>query len=101
MRRPTIAPAAKQDIKDIRAYLRRAAGPSVEKLLYGKLKEAVGLIGRHPGIGHLREDFTRSPLRYWLVYSYFIVYRFTSDQVEIVLILHTSRDISELLVDIE
>ena len=47
------------------------------------------LLGSQPGIGHLREDLTRRPVKFWPVYSYLIVYDPETK--------HGNRDIGEIL----
>lgn len=50
-----------------------------------------------PAIGHLREDLTDEPLRFWPVRRYLIVYRSDSDPLEIVRVLSAYRDVKKLL----
>jgi antitoxin ParD1/3/4/toxin ParE1/3/4 len=52
-----------------------------------------------PGLGHLRDDLTDEPLRFWAVYSYLIVYRPETDPLEIVRVLHGARDVRAVLGD--
>ncbi len=40
-----------------------------------KLFSAFELLGRTPGIGHMREDLTDLPVLFWPVETYLIVYR--------------------------
>jgi hypothetical protein len=48
-----------------------------------------------PGIGHLRVDLADRRHRFFLVYSYVIVYRSQTKPLQVV--LHAARDVQEIL----
>jgi antitoxin ParD1/3/4/toxin ParE1/3/4 len=50
-----------------------------------------------PLLGHLRQDLTDEGLRFWQVYSYLIVYRPETRPLQVVRVLHASRDVRRLL----
>lgn len=50
-------------------------------------------------MGHLREDLTRRPFRFWPVYSYLIVYRPETRPIQILRVLHGARDVKSLLAE--
>ena len=50
-----------------------------------------------PGKGAQRLEWTDRPVRFWLVDNYWVVYRPETDPLEIVRVLHASRDIPRLL----
>jgi len=52
-----------------------------------------------PHIGHLREDLTTRPVKFWGVYSYLIVYDPASAPLTVVAVLHGARDVEHLLKD--
>jgi antitoxin ParD1/3/4/toxin ParE1/3/4 len=54
-------------------------------------------LARTPGTGHLREDLADRRHRFFLVYSYLIVYRPDTQPLQVVRVLHASRDIRSLL----
>jgi antitoxin ParD1/3/4/toxin ParE1/3/4 len=54
-------------------------------------------LGRTPGMGHFREDLADTRHRFFLVYSYLIVYRFQTKPIQVIRVLHASRDIQEIL----
>jgi len=60
--------------------------------------EAIDFLVENPGAGHAREDLTDKPLKFWGVYRYLVVYR-PASTIEIVAVLHTARDATELLED--
>jgi antitoxin ParD1/3/4/toxin ParE1/3/4 len=53
-------------------------------------------LAEFPGIGHLREDVTDEPIRFWCVYSYLIAYRPHTKPLEILRIVHGARDLGPL-----
>lgn len=55
------------------------------------------MLARQPRIGHTRLDLTDRDVRFWTVDSYLIVYRQLPKTVEIVALLHGSRDIPEVM----
>jgi len=59
--------------------------------------DACRKLGRNPNLGHLRQDLTAAPLRFWAVYSYLIVYNPEAQPIEIVSVLHGARDIGQIL----
>jgi plasmid stabilization system protein ParE len=50
-----------------------------------------------PEIGHLRADLAEELLRFWPVSSYLIVVRADLTPLQIVRVLHASRDVRTLL----
>jgi antitoxin ParD1/3/4/toxin ParE1/3/4 len=55
------------------------------------------LLGREPGAGHVREDLTSTPVKFWPVYSYLIVYDPETRPIQIIRVLHGMRDVEEIL----
>lgn len=66
---------ARSDLRDIKSYLMREAGPRVARQVLGEIKVAMQFLGERPGVGHIREDLTAQPLQFWSVYSYLIIIR--------------------------
>ena len=54
-------------------------------------------VASQPGMGHLREDLADEPLRFWYVKPHLVIYRPETAPLEIVRVLHASRDIAQLL----
>lgn len=97
MKRYDLSEEAKQDLEDIRAYLTEEAGARIARQVLQQIKNALDFLSRNPGAGHLREEITSAPLKFWSVYSYVIIYRPSSQPIGIVRIVHGSRDITRLL----
>jgi antitoxin ParD1/3/4/toxin ParE1/3/4 len=50
-----------------------------------------------PGIGHLRNDLTDEPVRFWCIYSYLIVYRPETKPIEVIRVIHGAQDVAARL----
>ena len=86
-----LAPDAVLDLEEIWEYI-AAADRWTEKLF-----DAFEAIGRMPGVGHKRDDFTPYPVLFWTVGAYAIIYRAEKQPVEIVAVTQGSRDIPSFL----
>lgn len=88
---------------DVEAIADFIAGDSVDaavKVLLA-LEDAFVLLAACPGVGHVREDLTDRPLKFWSVYSYLVVYDPVSDPLTIVALLHGARDVAQILKELE
>lgn len=54
-------------------------------------------LAQMPEVGHLRQDLSEEPLRFWMIYSYLIIYRPETRPLQILRVLHASRDVRRLL----
>lgn len=54
-------------------------------------------LARNPGIGHWREELADKRHKFFLVYSYLIVYRHETKPLQIIRILHAARDVQSIL----
>ncbi|HAJ48386.1 MAG TPA: type II toxin-antitoxin system RelE/ParE family toxin [Alphaproteobacteria bacterium] len=97
MKRYTLSELAKADLASIKAYLKVEAGiPATRRVLHD-ISNAIERIGSMPGLGHVREDLTTLPVKFWQVRAYFVIYTPQARPIEIIRILHASRDIPRLL----
>ncbi len=64
------------------------------------LEANIRVLARNPGMGHVREDLADKRHRFFPTGSYLVVYRSQTKPLQIVRILHASRDVQEVL-DIE
>lgn len=88
--------AAEQDIDDIITYLAQE-NPVVARTFLDALFDAIENLAQFPELGHLREDLTDRPVKFWTFkWHYLIVYKPTSP-VEIVRVLSGFRDIINLI----
>ncbi len=96
MRRYSVSPQARQDLRDIRKYIAADNVVAARRVL-ANLKAALENLARMPGQGHKREDLTDKPVLFWPVGAYLIVYNSKSRPIEIVRVLHGARDVASLL----
>lgn len=97
MRRFALTRAAERDLDQIRMHLLQQAGPRVARLALKEIRNALSLVAAQPGIGHLHEDLTPLPVKFWLVYSYLIIYKPETKPLQILRILHGMRDVGDIL----
>ena len=88
---------AKEDLAQIRRYLTGAAGAHVAKLTLAKIRDAIVFLARHPGAGHIREDLTDHAVKFWHVFSYWIVYDPACRPIEVIRVIHGKREVSAIL----
>jgi len=92
MSRFFLTEAAKSDLEEIHDFI-FLDSPGAAARVRTALRDAMRRLARNPRLGHLRADLADEPLRFWQVYSYLIVYRAESDPLQIVRVLHASRDV--------
>ncbi|MBS1816538.1 MAG: type II toxin-antitoxin system RelE/ParE family toxin [Acidobacteria bacterium] len=61
------------------------------------LEDAFRRLAEMPEIGHLREDLTDRPVKFWSVFSYLIVYDPASRPLTVLAVLHGARDVANRL----
>jgi plasmid stabilization system protein ParE len=93
-----LAAPAQEDLLAIRRYYLREAGYRIARQMSAEFVSAFRMIARNPGVGHRREDLAASrPILFWPIKDYLILYRIMRRSVEIVMIMHGSRDIAALI----
>ena len=93
-----LTPAAQGDLLKILEYLEGENPDAILKVV-DAVDEAMQLLADHPGIGHIRPDLTAQDVRFWTVFRYLVIYRPDTNPLEIVRVLHGSRDLRRLLRD--
>ena len=87
---------AEQDIDEIITYLAQENSVVAQTFL-DALFAAMDNLAQFPELGHLREDLTDKPVKFWTFkWHYLIIYKPTSP-VEIVRVLSGFRDIINLM----
>jgi plasmid stabilization system protein ParE len=71
--RYTLSPEAKEDLREIRDYLAVEGGRRLARYVLQEISQAFKLLAAHPDAGHLRQDLTSLPVKFWPVFSYLIV----------------------------
>ena len=97
MKRFVLTKPAERDLEQIKTYLIEKTSPRVARHVMKTVRAALDLIGKRPDIGHVREDLTSGPVKFWPVYSYLIVYNPGTKPVQIVRVLHAKRDVEQIL----
>jgi len=87
---------AARDLDEIWSYLAEDNRAVADRVL-GALEKAMRNLARRPGIGHVREDLADRRHRFFLVYSYLIVFRPETQPLKVIRVLQASRDIQSLL----
>ncbi len=96
MSRFLLSPEARDDLAEIADYIAQDS-PAAARRVIRELKAAMERLAQIPAIGHLREDLTDEPLRFWPVYSYLIIYRPEDKPLQVVRVLHGARDVQSIL----
>ena len=94
--RVVLSPQAVEDLDGIWLFLADES-PELADRIDGEIRAAIWRIADFPGLGHTRPDLTDLPVRFWAVYSYLIVYSSRDGVMEIVRVIHGSRDVSGML----
>jgi plasmid stabilization system protein ParE len=97
MKRIVLTRPAERDLDQIKSYLAGKAGPTIARRVIKHIRTALEFLGNQPGVGHIREDLTDRPVKFWSVYSYLIVYDPKTKPVQILRVLHGMRNVEEIL----
>lgn len=92
-----LSPEARDDIREIRDYLVRQDGRPLARYVLHEITDALRLLASRPGIGHLRQDLTPLPVKFWPVLSYLIVYDPAARPLAVVRVLHGRQDVAASL----
>jgi plasmid stabilization system protein ParE len=91
-----LTPLAARDLNEIWDYLANDNIEAADRVAYALEKALYGL-AKNPGTGHWREDLADRRHKFFLVYSYLIVYRPETKPMQVIRVLHASRDVQTLL----
>jgi toxin ParE1/3/4 len=94
MSRYKIAKEARQDLKDIYRYIVSDNLPAAGRL-YDLFYNKFRMLAENPLLGEKRDDLAEN-LRMFTTGNYVILYRPTKDGVEIIMIVHSARDLPAL-----
>jgi toxin ParE1/3/4 len=96
MNRYILSLLAEEDLQRIWDYIADDNADAADRVLL-KIQEAMRKLASMPGMGHRRSDINNPSLRFWLVYSYLIVYRVGTQPLEVARIIHGAQDIPRIL----
>jgi plasmid stabilization system protein ParE len=91
-----LTPLAARDLNEIWDYVASDSVAAADRVLIA-LEKALRELAKSPGKGHQREDLADGRHRFFLVYSYLIVYRPEAKPMQVIRVLHASRDVQALL----
>jgi plasmid stabilization system protein ParE len=95
-RRYKLSRDARTDLLKAWNYLAESVSFDVADKVLADLYEGMDKVARTPGLGHLREDLTTLPVKFYLVHKYLVVYT-PEKPVGIVRVIHSARDIRAIL----
>jgi len=98
-RKCRLSPDAERDLDQVFEFVLLNDGIDAAAYVVAGIENACAKVARMPGIGHRREDYTTRDLRFYTIWSYYIVYKPDSDPLEIVRVVHSARDISAALAE--
>ena len=96
MMRFHITPPSAADLNEIEEYIAQD-NPDVAKRVIQEIRAAMRRLAEYPQLGHPRDDVDDPRYRFWPVYSYLIVYAFETDPLQIIRVIHGSRDVPAVL----
>ncbi len=96
MKRFLLTPAAETQLTDIWDYI-ASDNPAAATRVLDAFDSAFCMLAESPGVGHYREDLADKRHRFHQVYSYLIVYRWETTLLQIIAVVHASRDVSAVL----
>lgn len=91
-----LSPDALQDLQDIWDFVALDSVNTADKL-GDEFFNAFEKSARQPRMGHTRTDLTERDVRFWTAGSYLIVYRERPDALQVLAVLHGSRDVPEVI----
>lgn len=94
--RLAIAPQAERDLDDIAAYISLTSETAAYNELF-RIERTVDILLERPFVGPAVIAVNRPGLRRMTVAPYIIFYRLMGEVLELVRVLHSSRDIDEEL----
>ena len=87
---------AETDIDGIWDFI-ASDNPQAADRVLDAIEDALVRLSRNPGIGHFREDLADRRHRFFAVLSYLIIFRIEAEALNVVRVLHGSRDVHALL----
>jgi antitoxin ParD1/3/4 len=96
VRKYIVSPSAARDLTEIWDFIADDNFEAADSLM-AEFEEAFRRAATNPLAGHSRQDLTAKPVRFWNVRQYLVIYRPRKRPIEIVAVLHGSRDIARIL----
>ena len=91
-----LTPRAEQDVSDIWDYIADDSIEAADRVL-AALEKTMQRLAKNSGIGHMREELADRRHRFFLAYTYLIVYRFETQPLQVIRVLLAARDVQSIL----
>jgi plasmid stabilization system protein ParE len=91
-----LSPIAEQDIDEIISYL-ALENPEAAYDLVDALYDSFEKLAQNPYLGHVRDDLTAYPVRFWTFKWHYLVIYAPEDPLQIIRVLSGYRDIQNLI----
>ena len=92
----SITPEANADLLQVWLYIAHDSEDIADRV-QGEFYKKFESLSRHPGQGHRRTDYTKANVLFFPHYSYLIAYRPGTDPLQILAIVHGSREVRKVL----
>jgi len=94
--RYVFGPYVEGDLREIRDHIAKDSPDSAHRMMV-RFVDAFRLLAKQPRLGHVREDLLQSPIRFWPVGAYLILYVAARTPMEILAVVHGARDVPAIL----
>lgn len=87
---------AAADISEIFGYIVENSIDAAQHVI-SEIYDQMNKLVRNPQLGHKRRYLTSRELLFWPVYSYLVIYQPNTKPINIIALLHGSRDVKKVL----
>jgi plasmid stabilization system protein ParE len=92
-----VTPAARQDLLATWRYIADTAGDRIADQVLTTVRQSFERVAETPSIGHFRPDLVDERHRLISVASLLVIYRWETRPVQIIRVLHGSRDVRRIM----
>jgi plasmid stabilization system protein ParE len=92
-----LTPQAQLDLDEIADYIANEASVDRARTVIRDLRDSFRKLADMPGMGHFREDLLDNRYKFWSLYSYVIAYRWEATPIQVIAVVHGSRDLGAFL----
>lgn len=92
-----LTPQADADLDELWWHVASAGGPPAADKLEDELHDLMERQAHMPGMGHLRSDLCVEPLRFFPLSRFLVIYRFETNPLQVIRVLHSARDVRAIL----
>jgi antitoxin ParD1/3/4/toxin ParE1/3/4 len=94
-----LTPQAEADALAIWEYIADDDSERAADRVIARIYDECVRLGDMPGLGHYRENLLDDRHRFWNVWSYLIVYRWQVKPIQVISIVHGTRDLDAFFAD--